>query len=161
MVLEGKTEARHNHRRCVKQALDSAHRVCEVNGSRLTDLRRRVLEHVWRGHDAVKAYDILAGLGEGERAAKPPTVYRALHFLRELGLVHKLESLNAFVGCSEPMDAHEGWFLICSLCGTVRELRRPSVARLVSESAGRVGFRVERQTIEIHGTCSRCQEGTG
>ena len=161
MVLEGKSEASHNHQRCVEQALDSAYRVCAESGSRMTDLRRRVLEHVWRGHDAVKAYDILEVLGEGERAAKPPTVYRALHFLRELGLVHKLESLNAFVGCSEPRAAHEGWFLICSRCGTVRELRRSSVARQVSESAAREGFQVERQTIEIHGTCSPCQEASG
>lgn len=120
-------------------------------------MRRRVLEEVWRGHDAVKAYDILERLGSARHAAKPPTVYRALQFLLQQGLVHRLESLNAFVGCVQPRHGHQGQFLICRACGEVRELQAPDIAAAVARSAEQAGFAVERQTVEVLGTCPRCQ----
>ncbi|NIN34158.1 MAG: transcriptional repressor, partial [Gammaproteobacteria bacterium] len=69
---------------------------------RLTPLRRRVLQLVWRSHEPVKAYDLLQILQSEKKGAAPPTIYRALDFLQEQGFVHKLESLNAYIGCSGP-----------------------------------------------------------
>ena len=92
----------HEHQGCVADALARAEDVCRQRGARLTPLRRRVLELVWDSHRAVKAYDLLAALGETAGAAKPPTVYRTLEFLMEHGLVHRIDSLNAFVGCPQP-----------------------------------------------------------
>jgi Fur family transcriptional regulator, zinc uptake regulator len=148
---------KHDHGACVDQALAGADRLCAEGGARLTELRRRVLREVWRGHDAVKAYDILDRLGEAQRTAKPPTVYRALQFLLEQGLVHRLESLNAFVGCAQPRRAHQGQFLICQDCGLVREIHAPAVSAAVSRSARRAGFAVQRQMVEVLGKCERCQ----
>jgi Fur family transcriptional regulator, zinc uptake regulator len=153
----GGARGRHDHDHCVERALHSADRVCAQEGTRLTELRRRVLREVWRGHDAVKAYEILERLGEAERRAKPPTVYRALQFLQAQGLVHRLESLNAFVGCDAPRRAHEGQFLICHGCGVVREMHAPQIAAAVKRSAGRAGFAVERQMLEVFGTCDKCR----
>lgn len=147
----------HDHRHCVEAALQCAECLCADSGSRLTALRRRVLREVWRGHDAVKAYDILERLGSARRTAKPPTVYRALQFLVQQGLVHRLESLNAFVGCAQPRRDHQGQFLICRTCGAVRELQAPAIAAAVKRAAEAAGFAVERQTVEVLGTCPRCQ----
>jgi len=147
----------HDHHRCVEDALAGAEGLCADSGTRLTELRRRVLQEVWRGHDAVKAYDILERLGEAHRTAKPPTVYRALQFLQAQGLVHRLESLNAFVGCAEPGRTHQGQFLICHGCGQVREIHAETVSEAVVRSAEEAGFRVERQMVEVLGTCERCQ----
>ncbi|MEE8436332.1 MAG: Fur family transcriptional regulator [bacterium] len=156
---EGKALAKtgdHNHQRCVAEAMHRAEAVCKDSGARMTSLRRMVLEQVWRGHDAVKAYDILAWLGRRRPSAKPPTVYRALQFLQEEGLVHRLESLNAFVGCSQPRSSHQGQFLICGECGQVSEMEALEITRLVSESARDKGFIPHRQTIEVHGVCGQC-----
>lgn len=156
---EGKALAntgRHNHQLCVAEALHRAETVCKDSGARMTSLRRMVLEQVWRGHDAVKAYDILAWLGRKRRSANPPTVYRALQFLQREGLVHRLESLNAFVGCSQPRGNHQGQFLICGKCGQVSEMEAREITRLVSESAKAKGFITHRQTIEVHGVCGQC-----
>ena len=98
----------HDHAQCIDAALDKAADLCSRRGARLTKLRRRVLELVWQGHAAVKAYDLLGALDRGAGAAKPPTVYRALDFLIAHGLVHRLESLNAFVGCPAP-EAPRTW----------------------------------------------------
>lgn len=148
---------KHDHSDCVEQALSGADRLCADSGTRLTELRRRVLREVWRGHDAVKAYDILERLGDAERSAKPPTVYRALQFLQEQGLVHRLESLNAFVGCARPRRSHQGQFLICGHCGLVREIHAPAIDAAVRRSAQRAGFSVQRQMVEVLGTCEQCR----
>jgi Fur family zinc uptake transcriptional regulator len=143
----------HDHAQCIDDALDAAAEICARRGARLTPLRRRVLELVWAGHEAVKAYDLLARLGAG---AKPPTVYRALDFLVAHGLVHKLESLNAYVGCPRPQTAHEGQFLICDTCGLVDEIDAPELNSQLLERAAIAGFAPQRQTVEVHGLCASC-----
>src|SRR5277367_4850296 len=78
----------HDHASCVDEAIAAADRVCVASGARLTDLRRQVLELVWRSHQPVGAYEILERLAaDSGRRAAPPTVYRALDFLLEQGLV--------------------------------------------------------------------------
>ena len=150
--------ADHDHERCVDAALSVAQEICAARGARLTQLRRRVLELVWQGHSAVKAYDLLRELGPDDGAAKPPTIYRALDFLIEHGLVHRLESLNAYVGCPEPGRRHEGQFLICRHCGQVREMVAPAVDRAIADRAAEAGFEVAQRTVEVHGTCRTCRE---
>jgi Fur family transcriptional regulator, zinc uptake regulator len=150
-------ESGHDHGACVEDALDRAAALCARRGARLTELRRQVLERVWRGHAPVGAYEILGELRDGNRAAAPPTVYRALDFLIEQGLVHRIESLNAYVGCSRPDGGHVSQFLICTGCGAAAELEDRSIARAVRRRAGELGFAVERQTIEVRGRCPRCQ----
>src|SRR5690606_29397539 len=98
----------HDHRRCIADALDAAERVCAGRGARLTELRRRVLELVWQSHRPVGAYPLLAALGRDGHAPAPPTVYRALDFLQAQGLVHRIESRNAYVGCPHPETDHTG-----------------------------------------------------
>jgi Fur family zinc uptake transcriptional regulator len=147
----------HDHRRCVDDALGKAAALCARRGARLTDLRRRVLELVWQGHEAVKAYDVLDRLGRSPGSAKPPTVYRALDFLIAHGLVHRLESLNAYVGCPQPEHAHEGRFLICDGCGHVAEFDSAALRAAIAAQAKDIGFEVRAETVEVHGLCQRCR----
>jgi Fur family zinc uptake transcriptional regulator len=156
-VLRGFAGERHDHRRCVATALSKADAACSASGRRLTPLRRRVLELVWGSHTPVKAYDLLATLGRERHQAAPPTVYRALDFLQQAGLVHRIASMNAFVGCGEPGGGHAGQFLICARCGTVAELVEPALSRTIAASAARLGFEVSRETVEIEGTCAACR----
>lgn len=148
----------HDHGQCVDSALVSAEAACEERSLRLTKLRRRVLELVWSRHTPMKAYDILEQLRKEGRAAAPPTVYRALDFLLEAGLVHRIESLNAFVGCGGPGTPHFGQFLICRRCNTVAEIDVPAIARALVADAQRLGFHADRQTVEIKGLCSDCSD---
>lgn len=149
----------HRHQNCIRDALSAADEICEERGLRLTALRRRVLELIWAHHEPVGAYDLLDKLrGERERAA-PPTVYRALDFLLEHGLIHRLESLNAFVGCAEPSRSHSGQFLICAKCKAVGEMDDDEIRGLVARKAKGLGFLVSGQTIEINGICPACAGG--
>jgi len=147
----------HDHLRCVADALSEAARLCRDRGVRLTALRARVLEIVWQSHKPLGAYDILAVLAAEGRSAAPPTVYRALEFLLEQGLVHRLSSLNAFVGCSRPGHTGSGQFLICKTCGNAAELNDSGVERAITRSALSQGFDAVRHTVEISGVCPECR----
>lgn len=146
----------HAHGACINGALARAEEVCRRSGVRLTPLRRRVLALVWRGHRAVKAYDILAALGGGRGAAKPPTAYRALDFLMVHGLIHRIDSLNAFVGCPRPERGHSAQFLICGGCGEVSEMDAAGIERAIADRAADAGFALSRKIVELHGTCPQC-----
>jgi Fur family zinc uptake transcriptional regulator len=149
--------ADHDHAACIDSALDRAAELCARRGARLTRLRRRVLELVWQGHAAVKAYDLLGALDRKGGAAKPPTVYRALDFLMAHGLVHRLESLNAYIGCPQPDAPHDGQFLICDSCGHVSEFAAPAIQNAIDLQAADLGFAVNQQTVEVRGVCRGCR----
>jgi len=150
--------ASHDHQHCVETALSQAEALCARRGSRLTDTRRRVLELIWEDHKAVKAYDLLDRLGKEGGSAKPPTVYRALDFLIAEGLVHKIESLNAYIGCPHAGDDHVSQFLICDCCEAVSELHSATLDDAIGNAAKDAGFRTVRQTIELHGVCAQCRQ---
>jgi Fur family zinc uptake transcriptional regulator len=155
---------KHDHGLCMVAALETAERLCSGRGARLTKLRRRVLELVWASHVPVGAYDLLRRLGREHDGAAPPTVYRALEFLLEQGLIHRIESLNGYVGCVGPGRAHAGQFLICRDCGSALELSDPRIDRAITKGAAEQGFAVERKTVEVAGVCPDCRpaaEGDG
>ena len=153
---------RHDHAHCVDQALSAAEDICAERNARLTPLRRQVLELVWRSHEPIGAYDVLAKLqredsaGEDGRPVAPPTVYRALDFLLKHRLVHRIESMNAYVGCPHPDSEHNGQFLICTQCGNAAEIDDPAIRRAIGEHARKIGFTIERITVEVSGLCPKC-----
>lgn len=148
--------ASHDHAVCIDQALSTAAMVCERQGLNLTPIRRRILEIVWRAHEPIGAYAILAELAKERAKAAPPTVYRALEFLMAAGLVHRLDSLNAFIGCEEPAQPHVAQFLVCRACHRVAEIDDPSLNRVLGEKSRAMGFRIEPTSLEIKGLCSEC-----
>jgi Fur family zinc uptake transcriptional regulator len=148
----------HDHQHCIDAALDEAAALCARRGVKLTALRRRVLELVWGGHQPTGAYAILDALRAEKRKAAPPTVYRTLEFLHAHGLVHRIESMNAYIGCVRPEHPHAGQFLICQSCSTAVELHDADIIAAVARSASRLGFRALHQTVEITGLCPDCRE---
>ena len=137
-------------------ALGDAEQRCVDAEERLTGPRRRVLELLLAADGPVKAYDLIAGYGQGGEAAKPPTVYRALEFLERLGFAHRLESLNAYVACRRSGDRHAAAFLICECCGATQELGS-DLTDEVERAGGARGFHVRSVTLEARGLCPACQ----
>lgn len=146
----------HDHRACVDRALRSAEILCAERGVRFTPVRRRVLELIWRSHEAVKAYDLLERLKSYDPAAKPTTIYRALDFLREQGFIHRVESLNAFIGCSAMEHAHELFLLICDRCNRVEERPAVGVMEAIAGEIRAAGFVPRHKALEVHGLCGDC-----
>ncbi|MBZ2169399.1 MULTISPECIES: Fur family transcriptional regulator [Marinobacter] len=157
MVTQSLPYHPHDHDACVSQALADARTICRERGTRLTPTRERVLELVWQSHKPLGAYDVLAQLSDEGQSAAPPTVYRALDFLLQNGLVHRIASLNAFIGCTHPGEHHTGMFLICCNCGNVLEVSDPSVSAAIHSAARSESFELNDLTLEMSGVCPRCQ----
>lgn len=149
-------------------SLERAEALCQKRGVQLTPLRREVLRLVLEADAPIGAYALLDQLKESRARAAPPTVYRALDFLLEQGLIHRLERLNAFMGCAEALEGHghhhdhahdhPHQFLICRGCGTTREISDHAVAEAIATAAARGGFSAARATVEIEGLCAQCGE---
>ena len=146
----------------LEAALVRAEAGCLARGAQLTPLRRQVLALVLAARQPIGAYALLDQLRATRAGAAPPTVYRALDFLLDQGLIHRLERLNAFVACDHQHQAHEHahdhqhQFLICRDCGVSAEICDSGVAEAVAQAASRAGFRVRRATVEVDGVCGRC-----
>jgi Fur family zinc uptake transcriptional regulator len=149
-------ELHHNHSKCTADLLSRAERTCERRGSRLTTQRRDVLGCVARSHSAVGAYDIIERMAEQGTRPAPITVYRALEFLLAHGLVHKIESRNAFVACSHSHEGQPAAMLICETCGTVAELDAPEIFAGLKSAADAQGFTGHQTVVEMTGLCSTC-----
>ena len=146
----------HNHQDCIRTAMQKARAICTANEVRLTTMRERVLEIIWQSHKPIGAYEILALLSDANKVIAPPTVYRAIEFLMEQGLVHRIASLNAYIGCSQAQQDHISQFLLCSECGIAIETDARLVSNSIHEQAAGYGFIIDQETIEISGRCPRC-----
>ena len=149
----------HDHDRCSADALAHAEALCIKRGERLTPMRRHVLEVLAASHKPLGAYEIMdRAAADGTRPA-PITIYRALDFLRDNGLVHRIESRNAFVACVSRHETGEMVvFLICEHCGAVGEAPSAAVAEQLKTAARGAGFRPKAPVIEISGICAHCQQ---
>ena len=125
----------------------------------LSGVRGKILELLVTTGQPVSAYWLIEELRTQGTSVVPPTVYRALNFLRRSGLAHRVESLNAFVACAHPGHDHQEQFLICSDCGFAEELSDTAISDLLHIKATAQGFRPEQQIVEIAGVCRDCAAG--
>ncbi|WP_421704845.1 Fur family transcriptional regulator [Aliiroseovarius sp.] len=148
----------HDHTACSRDALAEAERVCAEKGARLTPVRRRTLEILLEGHRALGAYDVLERLSAEGFGHQPPVAYRALDFLVEHGLVHRIRRLNAFAACAHPGENHAPTFLICRACDSVAEAPGDMIRAAADEAALAMGFEIERLSVEALGLCPACKD---
>src|SRR5918912_970069 len=149
----------HDHGRCTADALAHAEALCAARGQRLTAIRRQVLETLAESHRTLGAYEIMERMAGDRPRPAPITVYRALDFLLENGLVHRIESRNAYLACAHDHDATSMVaFLICERCGSVGEIPAAPVAESLKAAAGASGFAPKLSVVEITGTCAHCQK---
>lgn len=147
----------HNHNSCIDQALRKAKQNCKQNGLRFTPIRQKVFKLVWLNHAPIAAYHLLKLLRQEKDNAEATTVYRALDFLLENHLIHKIQSLNAYIGCEHPGNHHVSQFLICTQCQQVSELENQEISQTIEKQTRTLHFNIDHQTIELMGVCESCQ----
>ena len=148
----------HDHGRCTANALQHAERVCATRSQKLTPIRREVLQALLSSHRPLGAYDVIEELAKVKPRRAPITVYRALDFLMENGLVHRIESRNAYLACAHGHDEHATMaFLICERCGLVGEVPAASVAQSLNVSVRATGFAPRMSIVEVTGLCAHCR----
>lgn len=148
----------HDHERCESDALAHAEAICAEHDARLTPIRRSVLEALLASHKPLGAYDVIERLAAHGDKLSPITIYRALDFLREHGLVHRIESRNAFIACGHSHGSGDPVvFLICEKCGAVGETAGAAVAETIKSASRAAGFTPKTPVIEITGLCAHCR----
>ena len=149
----------HANTPCSPQDVDAflleAEALVARQGQRMTRIRRKVLRLRLESEEPAKAYDLLANL-DGEGSAKPPTIYRALDFLQDTGLAHKIESLNAYVACGHASHSHSAVFLICDKCNAAEELHATATSEALRAETDAAGFHMNRAVVEVRGICRDC-----
>ena len=150
--------APHDHNACAAGAMALAEGRLAASGQRLTPVRRRTLQILLDSTRALGAYEVLERLVAEGFANQPPVAYRALEFLEEQGLIHRIRRLNAFTACMHVGQAHAPVFLICRGCHAVAEAPAEEVTAALTAAAGRLQFTVERSTIEALGLCPACHD---
>jgi Fur family zinc uptake transcriptional regulator len=152
--------AAHDHGPCASDALARATGILAAKGLRMTPVRRRTLEILLEGHRAMGAYDVLSRLASEGFGAQPPVAYRALDFLEEHGLAHRIRRLNSFTACMHMGENHTAAFLICRACNAVSEAPAAPARAALESAASAIGFAVESATIEALGLCPACQRAS-
>ena len=142
--------------------IQEAKQICFDNGQKLTPIREAVLEILMQSELPMSAYDILDKYRESHsQGAQPPTMYRALSFLEENGLIHRMASTRQFVVCDHIGQHHccdVTQFFICDECGAIEEgIISSKLLEEVNQQAKHIGFNVNQPSLEIHGFCKNCQ----
>lgn len=147
----------HDHSHCADRIVHTARAVCRRRGVRLTSQRERVLDLLAQGHRPMGAYEIMDAMEENGRRPAPITVYRALDFLVQQGLAHRIESRNAFIACTAGDIRHATTvFLICRECGNVGEMPAEGVGAALDDLVAANGFEPDLTLVEIDGLCRHC-----
>ncbi|MGC1430519.1 MAG: transcriptional repressor [Albidovulum sp.] len=154
----GRAFSAHDHAACAGAILTKAEDVSAERGARLTPVRRRTLEILLESHRAMGAYEVLERLAEAGYGNQPPVAYRALEFLVDQGLAHRIRRLNAFAACMHPGQVHSPAFFICKTCDGVAEAPADAVQAAMVSAGDHIGFTVERMNVEALGLCPVCAE---
>lgn len=149
----------HDHGSCVEEAIARAKRVCEARGIRLTALREAVLRVLTGSHKALGAYEIIDRMNAQGRRLAPISVYRIIEVLVDAGLVHRLESRNAYFAClSRHKDSASMVILLCEACNRVAEAEAPEAWGAIKAITQDNGFAVSATVLEIQGQCPDCRK---
>jgi len=161
---EGNSELkRSSTARSVSSTISRAEDVCLKSGAKLTESRRRILEILAAEGRPLGAYDLIEKVAEtSAKRPAPISIYRALDFLLENGLIHRLASRNAYLACVHDHAVEEPVvFLICDNCGEVAEATSPALIRSLCDLAERAKFAPRVQVMEVAGFCKACAGAGG
>lgn len=114
-----------------------------------------VMDSLKQAKQPLGAYSLLDKLREKGLKA-PLQVYRTLDQLEKIGLVHRIETLNAWTLCCEEKHECTPIFAICDDCGTVTEHLDKTLFDNIVALPVSGGFMPNRTVVEIHGKCENC-----
>ena len=149
---------KHDHLECSKKVIQNAEEICLKFSLNFTPIRKKVLEIISSNHKPSRAYDLLAKLRDAGLSDKPPTIYRALDFLIENKIVHKLNTINAYVACFDEESEEISCFLICEMCQEIEEFHNKNLSKVLTNIGKKRGITIKNLNLEIGFKCQECKK---
>jgi|SRR5690625_922374 len=140
----------------LQQQLQTAEKICHQNNKKLTPIRRTVLELLIQAQHSLKAYELLERMQNIYPGAAPPTVYRALDFLTEMGLIHRIDAVNAWTACVNAAGKPHDLFIVCTQCRQVVEIHAPELSHKIAQCIAQAGFQFTQNDTELRALCIQC-----
>jgi Fur family zinc uptake transcriptional regulator len=149
----------HEHGACLAEALNRARLRCSEQGVKWTVLREQVFRQIATSHKPVSAYDLIESLASQGKRLAPVSIYRILAVLQSVGLVHRLETRNAYFACmAEHARPPQTVIFVCEECERVAEAEAPEALRAISNSTDRGHFHIRNTVLEVSGLCAECHK---
>jgi Fur family transcriptional regulator, zinc uptake regulator len=144
--------------RRLAKAVERASKTFEERGMRFTKLRQMVYEEIAATYASIGAYDILARMADKGTRVAPISIYRSIDALLEAGVIHRLESKNAFFACrrTDHSTGRRPLFLSCENCGAVGEVDGQDIFDQIGDAARSAKFKARVKFVEVQGLCPRC-----
>lgn len=144
--------------RRLAKAVERANQAFAEKNLRFTKLRQGVFEEIAATYTSIGAYDILARMADKGTRLAPISVYRAIDALLEAGVIHRLESKNAYFACRR-LDHATGKrpiFLSCERCNAVQEADAEGIFETIDRVARSSSFQPRVKFVEVSGLCKNC-----
>ena len=132
--------------------LAEAEKLVQQKGGRFTTIRKHIYQIILNATHPLGAYEIIDQL-DGIGSQKPPTVYRALSWLIDYGLVAKISYNSRYTSIPVGVEADDLAFVICKKCGDTDTLEAPGLSKTLHQTAKNRGFAETQMVMEIIGLC--------
>jgi Fur family zinc uptake transcriptional regulator len=135
-------------------------KLSEDTDLKITDLRKDILDIILSAKKPLSAYDVLDLLKTKRTNAKPPTVYRVIEYFVEKKVIHRVETTNKFVGCSQLDNfktKYHGILFLCQECGNSFELVDDEFLAALKSFSKKHHFSVNESLVEVKGVCQQCR----
>ena len=149
-------KAKHTHESCVARLNSHVAKIVDKSGKKFGANQLFVLDALIQDHKAISAYEIVERIAKTDRRLQPVQVYRALDGLLKLGLVHRLQSKNAYVVCSSIDECRAPQLFYCSSCERVAEISGGALPQHIARLAQENNFQLEHGLVELIGHCPEC-----
>jgi len=137
----------------IPATLAQAEQAIALKGGRFTAIRKHIYQLLLSAPYPLGAYEIIEQLN-GVGSQKPPTVYRALAWLIDHGLVAKISYNSRYTAMPIGVEADDLAFVICRKCGDTDTVEAPGLSKSLHQTAKDRGFAETQMVIEIVGLCN-------
>lgn len=131
------------------------------SGFRWTNQRALIVRQALGSHEHFTAEELLAVCRRQDPRVSRATVYRTLVVLEQAGFVEGLDTGDGGRKFEHVIGHRHHDHMVCEACGSIFEFHDEELERRQEAAAKRIGFRISRHSLRIHGTCRDCQRKSG
>ena len=131
---------------------------CLKKKKSLTPSRTLVIKTLSKHKKPISAYELRDEINNnGDVNINISQIYRVLEFWIDLGLIHKISSINKFLLCITPEEKHTHMLNFCTVCEKVFETCNEQMGLNFKKSTAKLDLAFNNtRSVEIPVICPQC-----